>query len=114
MPASKAAQQNKMRNRLIAHIGYLSARPGATPEEISAAMEGRVSPADVLAVWERAGFSPKVLLPGYEIISVLLAGRHRTMICREGEKRGMDMPDFAAAILSRTADDGLFSAVLDD
>lgn len=113
MPASKVAQQNKLRNRIMARIGYLSAGYGVTPESVSAAMEGEVSPADVSTAWQLFGFAPKVLLPGHEVISVAMAGRHRTLICQEAQRRGMDLPDLSGAILSRTADDGLFAALLD-
>lgn len=113
MPARKAAQQQKMRNKLIARIGWHSAWPGVTPEAVSEALGSQVSPAQVSAAWQLYSFAPKVLLPGCEVVAIPLAGRHRTMICREAQSRGMDMPDLVERVLAKTVDDGLFDAVLD-
>jgi hypothetical protein len=111
MPASKAAQANKHRNRLVAQIGMLTAQ-GMTAEQIANELADEVTPPQIELAWQEFGISPLLMPPGFALVEVAMSAKHRTKLAREGSNRGTELPAFCAALLERVADDDLFRALL--
>ncbi|WIJ26598.1 hypothetical protein [Devosia sp. RR2S18] len=112
MPASKAAQANKQRNRLVAQIGMLTAR-GMTAEQIAIEVANEVTPPQIELAWQQLGISPVLLHPGLALVDVAMSAKHRTKLAREGTSRGMELPALCAALLGKATDDDLIVALLD-
>jgi len=112
MPASKAAQANKQRNRLVAQIGMLTAR-GMTAEQIAIEVANEVTPPQIELAWHQLGISPVLLHPGLALVDVAMSAKHRTKLAKEAMHRQIELPSLAASLLGKVADDDLFGAVLD-
>lgn len=101
-----------MPNKLAFHLGMHSGRR-LSPDATALALGLRLEADDVLRLWEGFGFHFEPVAAGHELVTIMLASKHRTLIGAEATRRGLDMPELCGLVLATVVRDDLFAAVVD-
>lgn len=99
-------------NRKAFWIGVYTGQ-GLTAQRICDRLADGAQPNMITAMTSFWGYQSKETDHTYAPVRIALSGIHRSKIDAEAERRGMDISDLCAKVMTQVARDDLFKAILD-